>query len=114
MFLVSAAPTSVPWGRDFGDGITRHPVQLYEAAAMLAFLVLVLDRLARRDTFFLRNGFYLFTGFYALQRFAWEFLKPYAAVAGPLNIFHLAALGAILYASVMIARTERGHVHQPA
>jgi len=28
-------PTAVPWGVDFGDGIRRHPVQLYESAAML-------------------------------------------------------------------------------
>jgi len=27
-------PTGLPWGVDFGDGIRRHPVQLYEALAM--------------------------------------------------------------------------------
>ncbi|HXW26783.1 MAG TPA: prolipoprotein diacylglyceryl transferase family protein, partial [Xanthobacteraceae bacterium] len=27
-------PTALPWGHDFGDGIPRHPVQLYESAAM--------------------------------------------------------------------------------
>ena len=30
-------PTTLPWGHDFGDGIARHPVQLYESAAMAAF-----------------------------------------------------------------------------
>jgi prolipoprotein diacylglyceryltransferase len=30
-------PTAFPWGHDFGDGIARHPVQLYESAAMAAF-----------------------------------------------------------------------------
>jgi phosphatidylglycerol:prolipoprotein diacylglycerol transferase len=29
-------PTALPWGHDFGDGISRHPVQLYESAAMAA------------------------------------------------------------------------------
>ena len=24
-------PTDLPWGVDFGDGIARHPVQLYES-----------------------------------------------------------------------------------
>ena len=24
-------PTALPWGHDFGDGILRHPVQLYES-----------------------------------------------------------------------------------
>ena len=28
-------PTTLPWGYDFGDGVLRHPVQLYEAAAYL-------------------------------------------------------------------------------
>lgn len=37
--------TSLPWGVDFGDGLLRHPTQIYEAAfhltaaAVLAFLV---------------------------------------------------------------------------
>jgi phosphatidylglycerol:prolipoprotein diacylglycerol transferase len=33
--------TTLPWGVDLGDGIRRHPVQLYESAAMLltAFLL---------------------------------------------------------------------------
>src|SRR5438552_6638974 len=32
-------PTTLPWGHDFGDGVLRHPVQLYESAAMAAFAV---------------------------------------------------------------------------
>ena len=30
-------PTGLPWGHDFGDGIARHPVQIYESLAMAAF-----------------------------------------------------------------------------
>ena len=37
-------PTSLPWGHDFGDGIMRHPVQLYESAAMTAFAALYVWR----------------------------------------------------------------------
>src|SRR4051812_25998520 len=32
-------PTTLPWGNDFGDGVLRHPVQLYESAAMALFAV---------------------------------------------------------------------------
>ena len=32
-----------------------------------------------------RNGFYLTVGWYALQRFVWEFFKPYATVLGPVQ-----------------------------
>ena len=43
-------PTALPWGDDFGDGMPRHPVQLYESAAMAAFAaVYVLARVARRS-----------------------------------------------------------------
>jgi len=96
-------PTGLPWGVDFGDG-PRHPVQLYEALAMAAMWALLLVKLARRDRFWLANGFYLVAGWYGLQRFAWEFLKPYATVAGPFNLFHLVCLGLVVYAVVMIRR----------
>jgi phosphatidylglycerol---prolipoprotein diacylglyceryl transferase len=97
-------PTGLPWGVDFGDGVARHPVQLYEALAMAAMWVLLLVKLARRDRFWLANGFYLVAGWYGLQRFVWEFFKPYATVAGPFNLFHLVCLGLVVYAAVMIRR----------
>jgi prolipoprotein diacylglyceryltransferase len=95
-------PSSLPWSVDFGDGIPRHPVQLYESAAMAAMFVLLIQRLRARDRFWLANGFYLTVGWYALQRFAWEFLKPYASVIGPLNLFHMVCLAVLLYAALMI------------
>jgi prolipoprotein diacylglyceryltransferase len=95
-------PTSLPWAVDFGDGVGRHPVQLYESLAMAAMLVVLLARLRARDPFWLANGFYIVVGWYGLQRFAWEFLKPYATVTGPLNLFHFVCLGLVLYAAAMI------------
>jgi len=109
-------PTALPWGHDFGDHVARHPVQVYESAAMAAFLVYTLAMLARRDPFFLRNGFYLMVLWYAAQRFCWEFFKPYAPVLGPLNLFHLICLGLIAYALMMITlgpRTQLGAGRAP-
>jgi prolipoprotein diacylglyceryltransferase len=40
-------PTSLPWGHDFGDGVLRHPVQLYESAAMAAFAAFYVWRVRR-------------------------------------------------------------------
>jgi prolipoprotein diacylglyceryltransferase len=97
-------PTDLAWGHDFGDGIARHPVQLYESLAMAVFLAGFLAAIGRRNPFVMRNGFYLLAGWYALQRFAWEGLKPYAPVLGPLNLFHLAALAVFLYSAFMMAR----------
>lgn len=98
-------PTTLPWGVDFGDGVARHPVQLYESATMLLFLIGLLWHYPRQPQFWLRQGFYLFVLVYAAQRFAWEFLKPYAAVFGSLNLFHLLSLGLILYALLMLKRS---------
>ncbi|MBI4923386.1 MAG: prolipoprotein diacylglyceryl transferase [Devosia nanyangense] len=98
-------PTDLPWGVDFGDGISRHPVQLYEAFSMTAMLVVLVERLIARDRFWLANGFYLAVGWYGLQRFVWEFFKPYATVIGPFNLFHIVCLGLLLYAGCMIGRT---------
>lgn len=98
--------TSVPWGHDFGDGILRHPVQLYESLAMLAFVLAAIGLLARRDAFFLRNGFYMLVFWYAAQRFVWEFLKPYAPLWGALNVFHFTALALMIYAMSMMLRTR--------
>jgi phosphatidylglycerol---prolipoprotein diacylglyceryl transferase len=99
-------PTSLPWGVDFGDGIRRHPVQLYESAAMLVFLAVYLRGIARRNPLFVRQGFYLFVGWYALQRFAWEFLKPYPVLLGPLNTFHLVCLAMLGYSLFMMRRNH--------
>ena len=102
--ITHGTATALPWGHDFGDGIARHPVQLYESAAMTAFLAYAARAAHRRDPVFLKNGFYLMIGFYAAQRFLWEFLKPYAPVFGPLNLFHLVCLGLLAYAAIMMAR----------
>src|SRR5204863_3169999 len=93
-------PTTVPWGRDFGDGVSRHPVQLYESAAMAAFALAYVWRVLRSDRFWTTQGFYLAIGFYGLQRFAWEFLKPYGTLVGAFTLFHLLSAAVCLYATV--------------
>lgn len=99
-------PTYLPWGVDFGDGVPRHPVQLYESGAMLLFLAAYLGALATDSQLARRQGFYLFVGWYALQRFAWEFLKPYPPVLGPLNVFHLVCITLIGYSVYMMRQTH--------
>jgi phosphatidylglycerol---prolipoprotein diacylglyceryl transferase len=101
-------PTTLPWGVDLGDGIPRHPVQLYESFSMAAFLAAALVLIGRRNPWFMRNGFYAMVLFYAIQRFFWEFLKPYGAVIGPFNLFHLVCAGLALYAlGLMRGNDER-------
>lgn len=90
-------PTKLPWGVDFGDGVTRHPVQLYESLAMFIFFIFSLWLLKYKKSFFMQKGFYIFIFFYAFQRFLWEFLKPYSKVAFGLNIFQILAILLIVY-----------------
>ncbi|NNE23753.1 MAG: diacylglyceryl transferase [Rhizobiales bacterium] len=99
--------TGVPWAHDYGDGVLRHPVQIYEALAMAGFLVFALVAIGRRDPVFMRQGFYLMAGWYGAQRFLWEFFKPYGPVLGPLNIFHFVCAGLLVYAFVMLHRSQR-------
>ena len=102
-------PTTLPWGVHLGDGVARHPVQLYDSLAMLAFLAVYLFGLARRARWTEDRAFYLFILFYAAQRFCWEFLKPYPRVLGPLDLFQLLALAMIGYALILdgYARRQR-------
>jgi phosphatidylglycerol---prolipoprotein diacylglyceryl transferase len=110
-------PTSVPWAHDFGDGVPRHPVQLYESAAMAAFAIVYVLCARRRVAFVIDNGFYLAAGFYGLQRFVWEFFKPYGPLIGPFTLFHLLSAAIVVYAAAMIvtAPTSRAaHEHAVA
>jgi phosphatidylglycerol:prolipoprotein diacylglycerol transferase len=100
-------PTGLPWAHDFGDGVMRHPVQIYESLAMAGFLIVYLAKLARRDAYWATNGFYLAVGFYGAQRFAWEFIKPYGVVAGPFGVFHFASAGLVIYAIAMLCSGAR-------
>jgi phosphatidylglycerol---prolipoprotein diacylglyceryl transferase len=99
-------PTARPWAVDLGDGVMRHPVQLYESLAMLVFLVVYLIALGRRSHWARTDAFYVFVFVYGAQRFVWEFVKPYPRLVGPLDVFQLAALAMMTYAVVY------GHAHR--
>ena len=66
--------TALPWGIDFGDGIRRHPTQLYE----IAFLALLAGALAWRARRPYPRGdlFKLFMAGYLAWRFGVDFIKP--------------------------------------
>ena len=70
------------------------------------FLVLALVLIGQRNPFFMRNGFYLLVLVYAVQRFLWEFLKPYGTLIGPFNLFHFICAGLVIYSCVMIVRAK--------
>jgi phosphatidylglycerol---prolipoprotein diacylglyceryl transferase len=67
-------PTGLPWGLDFGDGVPRHPVALYE----IGFLGLIAVGLRYLGPRLRRSGdrFRFFLASYLAFRFFAEFLKP--------------------------------------
>lgn len=82
--------TSLPWGVDFGDGIRRHPAQLYETM-FLAGLAAVLAVVARRPH---ANGhvFRLFMMAYMAFRVLADAIKPDPRLALGLSAIQWAAL----------------------
>jgi phosphatidylglycerol:prolipoprotein diacylglycerol transferase len=67
-------PTALPWGVDFGDGLLRHPTQIYETAFHLAFALLLTTFQSRR--MFRGQLIKLYFIAYFAFRFATEFLRP--------------------------------------
>ena len=96
-------PTGGAWGWDFGDGILRHPVQLYESMMMAGFAAIYTAMVLRGSAFWKQNGFYLAVGFYAAQRFGLEFWKPYDVAIAGLTVFQLLSLALLAYAFKMLA-----------
>ncbi len=90
-------PTTLPWGVNFGDGIPRHPTQLYEIVFLLLLAAVIWIVRQRPHA----NGqlFRLFMGSYLLWRFVIDFLKPQPLVHG-LNLIQWACL--IGLAAVML------------
>jgi len=88
-------PTSLPWGVDFGDGIARHPAQLYEAV-FLSVLAFALAHFGRRPH---REGdlFKLFMVAYLALRLFLDAFKPELRVALTLSSIQWAALAALVY-----------------
>ncbi len=98
-------PTALPWAIDLGDGVTRHPVALYE----IVFLAALAFYLAIRPP---RGEGALFRGFligYLLFRFFVDFLKPYETIAG-LGAIQWACLAGVAWYAVAAARAR---VEQP-
>ncbi len=106
--------TALPWGHDFGDGVSRHPVQIYESLLMVMFALLYLWGLWRRVPLALSNGIALFVLYYGIERFFLEFLKPYAPAFLGLTLFQLVSICLSLYAMVILWGRTPKHARRSA
>lgn len=96
-------PSSLPWAVDFGDGIARHPTQLYE----ILFLLFLWGLLASwRERLAAANGllFKCYLAAYLLWRLLIDGLKPvpYAFPFGWSGIQWVCLLALLLYLPLLL------------
>jgi phosphatidylglycerol:prolipoprotein diacylglycerol transferase len=86
--------TVLPWGIDFGDGVARHPTQLYEIVFLVG-LIVFLVRTARRPR---PSGdvFKIFMVAYFAFRLGVDFMKPGVPLAG-LTALQWGCVAVLLY-----------------
>lgn len=104
--------TAASWAVDFGDGLRRHPTQLYESAFHLA-ASLVLAWLMRQGV--LRGQLiklYLIT--YLIYRFLTEFIRPEPVLAFGLTGYQWACLALIPVFVALWARDAQASVRGKA
>src|SRR5215469_3911281 len=105
--------TTLPWGVNFGDGISRHPTQLYE----MVFLVVLMPLLYRimqkipdsspESRFRSGDAFKVFMVAYLTFRLLCDFIKPYPRIFLGLGGIQWACVVVLLYYSGDIRRWLR-------
>jgi phosphatidylglycerol:prolipoprotein diacylglycerol transferase len=100
-------PTELPWGVDFGDGVPRHPTQLYEFAFHLT-MAGVLAALFRAR---LLQGqlIKLYILAYLAYRFVTEFIRPEPEFALGLTAYQWACVSfAPVFVGLWVIDARRG------
>jgi len=105
--------TSLPWGVDFGDGVLRHPAQLYETAFfVVAFVTLRLVRPRVTAPGRLFSG--LMVAYFTF-RFFEEFLRAGARLPVGLTVYQLlAAAGLALFLGREMLHARGSHPEELA
>ena len=89
-------PTSLPWGMNLGDGLSRHPVAIYE----IIFLILLwsfITRIERKHELRTGAAFKIFMITYLIFRFTLDFIKPHYNIIPGFSVIQLACVGGLIY-----------------
>jgi phosphatidylglycerol:prolipoprotein diacylglycerol transferase len=89
-------PSKLPWAIDFGDGIRRHPTNLYEIA-FWTFLWMGLITYEKYEQFSDGSRFKIFLVSYLIFRFVIEFIKPDYFFSFGLSVIQLVCIAGLLY-----------------
>lgn len=97
--------TSLPWGVDFGDGVARHPTQLYEVIFLLLLCVVLrwYERWQRREG----DLFKLFMIAYLSFRLLVDSIKPEFRPLFGLSAIQIACVCGLIYYARDAARIGR-------
>lgn len=88
--------TAFPWGMNLGDGLSRHPVAVYE----IIFLILLwcfIIWIERKGELRTGASFKIFMIAYLLFRFVLDFIKPHYNLILDLSVIQLACAGGLIY-----------------
>ena len=96
-------PTSLPWAVNLGDGIGRHPVQVYE----VLFLLMLGAAVSMKRQLPEGARFRIFMGGYLAWRVAIDFLKPQPLILG-MNLIQWSCLAGIVLLVVDWVVARRG------
>jgi prolipoprotein diacylglyceryltransferase len=88
--------SNLPWAINFGDGIRRHPTNLYEILFWV-LLGVTLKLVEKKYQFTDGSKFKIFLTAYLLFRFWVEFIKPDYFFSFGLSVIQLVCLAGILY-----------------
>jgi len=94
--------TTLPWGVDFGDGLARHPTQLYEIAFLLPLAALLWTMGRGRRPHREGDLFKLFMVAYLGFRLLLEAIKPGETLLG-LSAIQWVCLAVLLYYAARLA-----------
>ena len=89
-------PTVLPWGTNLGDGLSRHPVAIYE----IVFLILLwsfITWIERKGELRTGTAFKIFMISYLLFRFILDFIKPHYNIILNLSAIQVACAGGLIY-----------------
>lgn len=88
--------TNLPWGVNFGDGVMRHPTQLYESLFMFIMFI-YLEKIKDREDVKPGQLFKTLMLAYFTFRFLVEFIRVEPIVFAGLSIFQIISVGVIIY-----------------
>jgi phosphatidylglycerol:prolipoprotein diacylglycerol transferase len=94
-------PTALPWGVDLGDGIARHPTQLYEILVLAVLAIVLIARTGMNAT--AGDRFKLFMVVYLGFRLLVEFIKPVVRLGG-LSAIQWVCLALVAYYAPHVPR----------